>query len=339
MRKNRRDFIKATGILSAASLIPSGTTQARDQKPQSAGGSCTLVPTETAGPFPLDLTANTFYFRKDIREDRAGAQLNLRLRIIGAVNCEPMRNARVNIWHCDKDGFYSGYNNSMNPGQQGKTYLRHYQMTDANGEVEFTTIFPGWYPGRTCHIHFQVYVSSSYAAISQLTFEVGPKNEVYATHPTMYTKGADPRSPGSDNIFSDGYAYQLATLTTDTAENAYDSFLEVAVQGNGTVGIGHLEKENARQFTLGQNFPNPFSTETTIPLALTEPSDVILDIFDMMGKKVASMRFENQSPGNHLLNVNRAALAIAASNYLYQVEISNANGTFRDYKLMTAEKK
>ncbi|MBK7873762.1 MAG: hypothetical protein IPJ74_25445 [Saprospiraceae bacterium] len=91
--------------------------------------------------FPLDLTANTAFFRQDVRESKTGVQLNLKMKIIGASNCEPMRNVRVNIWHCDKDGLYSGYSQSNNAGQAGLTYLRGYQMTDANGEVNFITIF------------------------------------------------------------------------------------------------------------------------------------------------------------------------------------------------------
>src|SRR5690606_34097737 len=110
------------------------------------------------------------------------------------------------------DGLYSGYSQSNNPGQAGLTYLRGYQYTDANGEVDFLTIFPGWYIGRICHIHFQVHVSSSYSAISQLTFPIAAKNALYAAHAGIYTKGADPLTYSSDNIFSDGYQYQLATL-------------------------------------------------------------------------------------------------------------------------------
>ncbi|MEZ4687486.1 MAG: hypothetical protein R3B47_15900 [Bacteroidia bacterium] len=99
-----------------------------------------------------------------------------------------MQSVRVNIWHCNKDGLYSGYDGNNNPGQAGLTYLRGYQMTDANGEVEFITILPGWYNGRICHIHFQVYVSSSYAAISQLTFPIADKNAIYQANSTLYTK-------------------------------------------------------------------------------------------------------------------------------------------------------
>ncbi|MBK7874059.1 MAG: protocatechuate dioxygenase [Saprospiraceae bacterium] len=192
----RKDFLKTIGLATgAASILPLRNTLGNTPN------ACTLIPTETAGPFPLDLTANTAFFRQDVRESKTGVQLNLKMKIIGASNCEPMRNVRVNIWHCDKDGLYSGYSQSNNAGQAGLTYLRGYQMTDANGEVNFITIFPGWYTGRICHIHFQVYVSSSYSAISQMTFDIATKNAIYAANPTLYTKGADPLNYNNDNIF------------------------------------------------------------------------------------------------------------------------------------------
>src|SRR5262249_37807847 len=152
--------LKTTGLLGAASLLPFQKTLLK------AADICTLIPTETAGPFPLDLTANTFYFPQDIPETQQAVQFNLKLKIFGIGTCLPMPNLRVNIWHCSNVGLYSGYEQPGNVGQAGLTYLRGYQFTDANGEVEFITIFPGWYNGRICHIHFQVYVSSSYAAIS-----------------------------------------------------------------------------------------------------------------------------------------------------------------------------
>src|SRR5262249_22813469 len=152
---------------------------------------------------------NTFYFRQDIRETQQGVQFNLKLKIFGIGNCLPMPNLRVNIWHCSNVGLYSGYDQPGNVGQAGLTYLRGYQFTDANGEVEFITIFPGWYNGRICHIHFQVYVSSSYAAISQMTFDIPAKNAIYAANPTLYPNGADPTNYSADNVFSDGYSYQI----------------------------------------------------------------------------------------------------------------------------------
>ena len=337
---NKREFLRTTGLLGVASMMPLGKLLAgggNSGLANEATNVCTLIPTETAGPFPLDLTANTFYFRQDVRESKPGVQLNLRLKIIGDGNCLPMQNVRVNIWHCDKDGLYSGYNQSGNLGQSGLTYLRGYQMTDANGEVEFITILPGWYTGRICHIHFQVYVSSSYAAISQLSFDIPTKNAIYAANSTIYTKGADPLSFAQDGIFADGYAYQLATLTPNAVTGGYDSFLEVTVQGNGTTGIGYQEKENAKQFSMGQNFPNPYSMETKIPLSLKFPSEVTIDLYDLQGKKIRSILFNNLSTGEHNLLLDMQELGIAHGNYAYQVEVRNANGLFRDCKFMTAD--
>lgn len=110
---NKREFLRTTGLLGVASLIPFGKTIAEDNGTNKTA-SCTLIPTETAGPFPIDLTTNTNFFRSDIREDKTGVQLNLKLKIIGESNCLPMQNLRVNIWQCDKDGLYSGYSQSAN---------------------------------------------------------------------------------------------------------------------------------------------------------------------------------------------------------------------------------
>lgn len=336
-KNNRREFIKTTGLFGAVSLIPFGSVLAETNGSNKAA-SCTLIPTETAGPFPLDLTANTSYFRQDIRETKTGVQLNLKLKIIGDGNCLPMQNLRVNIWHCDKDGLYSGYSQTNNPGQAGLTYLRGYQFTDANGEVEFITIFPGWYVGRICHIHFQVYVSSGYAAISQLTFPVADKQALYAANSSLYTNGADPMSLASDNIFSDGYAYQMATLTPNTTTGGFDSYLEVTIQGSGTVGIGHLEKENAKNFSLGQNFPNPYNNETSIPVTLQLPSDVTLDLFDLQGRKVKTIERIGLSSGEHKVDLNMQTLGLSTGNYAYQLTVKNSNGIFVGSKLMTSAK-
>ena len=260
----------------------------------------------------------------------------LKLKIIGEGYCLPMPNLRVNIWHCHKDGLYSGYSQTNNAGQAGLTYLRGYQFTDANGEVEFITILPGWYSGRICHIHFQVYVSSSYAAISQLTFDIPTKNAIYAANSTLYTRGADPTALSADNIFSDGYAYQLAALTPNLTDGGYDANLDVSILGNGTLGIGNIEKENAKQFTLGQNFPNPYIDETAIPFHLKLPADVVLDLWDLTGRKITSINKNGLSSGDQNIQLNMKSLGIAAGNYVYQLQVNNTNGIFRDCKMMTA---
>lgn len=332
---NRKNFIKTIGMTGALAGLSKGplSNLSASLSPPNA---CVLIPTETAGPFPLDLTANTLFFRKDLKEDRTGVPLNVKIKVIGANNCEPMSNARVNIWHCDKDGLYSGYDTNQNAGQAGKTYLRGYQFTDANGQVEFNTIFPGWYTGRICHIHFQVYVSTSYSAVSQLTFDIPTKNNIYTSNSNFYKKGADPLSYATDNIFSDGYQYQLASLTANAATGSYDAYLEVTVNGSGTTGMGYIEKINQAQFGLGQNFPNPFQRTTMIPLELKYNSHVTIDLYDTQGKRVSQIVNTSLNEGHHRFEADLGKLSLPSQNYIYQLTVTNDNGVFKDHKMMTS---
>ena len=331
---NKREFLKLSGLAGMSALIPSAALRAIPVGQENA--SCVLIPSETEGPFPLDLTANNTFLRQDIRESKTGVQLNVKLKIVSSSDCEPLSNARVNIWHCDKDGLYSGYDTNNNAGQAGLTYLRGWQMTDANGEVDFVTIFPGWYNGRICHIHFQVYVSTNYSVVSQLTFPVATKNAIYSANSGLYTKGTDPMALNSDNIFSDGYSEQMATLTANSTTGGYDSYLEIAVNADGTTGVGQQERLNEQQFELGQNYPNPFRSSTAIPISLNYASTVKLDLYDLYGRPVANVFEGELSSGKHELKVALGALGISSANYLYQMEVRNSNGTFRDVKMMTA---
>jgi protocatechuate 3,4-dioxygenase beta subunit len=333
---NRKNFLKGLGLAGASTLLPSDKILARTSEIVLPPNACpTLIPSETEGPFPLDLTENATFFRKAANETKTGVALNLKLRIVGAANCLPMKNVRVNIWHCDKDGIYSGYNNAMNAGSVTATYCRAYQFTDNNGVAAFTTIFPGWYSGRICHIHFKVTVSSAYAAVSQLTFPITEKNALYVANSALYTKGADPMTVAADNVFSDGVTFQLSTLTKNT-DGSYDAFLEVTVNGTGTTGVGHAEKENAKQFSMGQNFPNPFDKETTIPFKLVNGGDVTIDLYDLNGQKVATVLNESLQSGEHKCLVNFQKLGLATANYMYQIQVKNSDGLFKDVKMMTA---
>lgn len=333
----KRNFLKSVGLMGLAGALPSTRMLGNDDKTHDGlASSCVLIPSEMAGPFPLDLTDNTAFFRRDVREDRIGVPLRLRMRVVGVMNCEPLLNARVHMWQCDADGRYSGYDNAMNPGQAGLTYLRGYQLTDANGEVEFLTVFPGWYPGRVAHIHFQVYVSSAYAAISQLTFPIESKQSLYRKHADIYKKGVDPIAPEQDGVFADGYQYQLSTLTPLDEVDGYDSFLEVAVQGTGSTSVGYTERTNANHFVLGQNYPNPYSERTTIPFTLVRPSDVTVTIFDLQGNVVHEVIDRGLMAGTHRVVLPLSSHGIASATYVYQLTIANEHGVFTDAKVMTA---
>jgi protocatechuate 3,4-dioxygenase beta subunit len=335
----RHEFLKGVGLAGLASVVPFQNSFASPgDTANKTTGSCLLIPSETEGPFPLDLTTanSATYFRQDVREDRTGTKLYLKMKIFGLDNCQTMPNVRVNIWHCDKDGIYSGYNNAQNPGSTSTTWLRGYQMTDANGEVNFVSIFPGWYTGRICHIHFQVYVSSVYKAVSQMSFDIPTKNALYAANSSLYTKGADPTTLSDDNIFSDGYSQQIATLTANT-DGSHNSYLEVTINGSGaSTGIKNYEGETGGQFKLGQNWPNPHSGHTVVPYSLANTSEVQLDIYDLNARRMASLPQGRQNAGDHSIVVDMQQLGIAHGNYLYQLQVSNSNGVYRQVKMMSA---
>jgi len=127
---------------------------------------CVLTPEVTEGPYWID----TRLTRYDVREGRPGLPLVLQFAIVNAKTCRPIRNADVEIWHADASGEYSGFDGgSSGPGGPGggsgpqtKTrYLRGHQRSDALGKASFMTIFPGWYRGRTPHVHMKVHVGSA----------------------------------------------------------------------------------------------------------------------------------------------------------------------------------
>ena len=128
--------------------------------------SCTLTVEQTEGPYYFDADS----IRSDIREDREGTRLRLAIRVRDADSCEPLKNAVVDLWHCDALGSYSGFEAASGggPGGGGRTddekYLRGAQVTNADGIVEFVTVYPGWYQGRTVHIHGKVHVDNQTAA-------------------------------------------------------------------------------------------------------------------------------------------------------------------------------
>src|SRR5258708_6748063 len=114
---NRREILRALGIAGVASVIPFKKSRSAasvinelNKTMIPDGVSCILIPQETAGPYPFDLSGNAAMFRQDITEGNPGTPLNLTLTIVNVNNsCSPITNARVDIWHCNKDGYYSEF--------------------------------------------------------------------------------------------------------------------------------------------------------------------------------------------------------------------------------------
>lgn len=213
---------------------PSPTPTPTPTPTPSPAGACVLIPQETQGPYPLlAILGNSAMVRQSIAEGHTGIALNLAITLVNVnASCAPIANAAVYVWHCDKDGAYSGYSQ---PGANtvGQTFCRGIQVTDSNGQVTFTTIYPGWYAGRITHIHFQVYLASNLnvtaTATSQIAFPQDVTNAVYNS--ALYVargQNTSVTSFSADNVFSDGTTYQMATMSGDIAAG-YSAALTVGV--------------------------------------------------------------------------------------------------------------
>lgn len=201
-----------------------------------ATGTCLVDPTETAGPYPGDgtntsggstsnvLVANGIV-RSDIRSSflttttvATGVPVTLTLTVVNVnATCAPLVNYAVYLWHCDRNGNYSLYS-----GATAESYLRGVQVTDANGQVTFTTIFPACYDGRWPHMHFEVFSSLANATsgrfavlTSQFAMPIATCTTVYAdttTYPASASRFTRV-SLSNDNVFGDNSAAQITQQT------------------------------------------------------------------------------------------------------------------------------
>jgi protocatechuate 3,4-dioxygenase beta subunit len=192
------------------------------------------IPEETAGPFPGDgsngpnVLTESGIVRQDITSSfgdlsgtAEGVPLTIELSLFDAATGEPLQGAAVYAWHCDREGGYSLYSE----GVEDQNYLRGVQEAAADGTLSFTSIFPAAYQGRWPHVHFEVFSSldeatsaGSRLVTSQLALPEDACNEVYATSgyeqsvPNLAQTSLD-----ADNVFSDGYDQQVATVDGDTS--------------------------------------------------------------------------------------------------------------------------
>lgn len=190
---------------------------------------CVVKPQQTEGPYFVDEDLN----RSDIREDKAGVPLRLMFRVsqVSASTCAPLAGAVVDIWHCDAEGRYSDVSDRRF-NTVGQTFLRGSQVTDAEGTVEFMTIYPGWYPGRTVHVHFTIRgadtaAQQGYEFTSQLYFDDALTDQVDAQAPYSSRGSRDIRNE-RDLIFQAG-GEQL-TLQLNPTEDGYTSTFDIGLE-------------------------------------------------------------------------------------------------------------
>jgi protocatechuate 3,4-dioxygenase beta subunit len=219
----------------AATLEPTlAATQAASADGLASVPACVVSPEMTEGPYFVDEKLN----RSDIRANtsdgavKEGAPLVLRLRVSSVANgsCALLPGAMVDIWHCDALGVYSDAQD-RSFDTVGQDFLRGYQITDANGVAQFTTIYPGWYPGRAVHIHFKVRGANAsgqnYEFTSQFFFDEALSEQVFAQAPYS-DKGQGFLRNANDGIYRGGGDQTTLVLTPSDA--GFTSTFDIGMQ-------------------------------------------------------------------------------------------------------------
>lgn len=334
----RKDFLKSGfGFLGMALVSPS--ILALDNN---GSGACVKTRSETEGPFP---TKNPAAFQiHDITDNRTGIPFIIELSFKNTLqNCAPAWGIVADIWHCDKDGYYSEYGGAGNPFQtkdmRNEHFLRGRQITNPDGVLSYKSIFPGWYDGRATHIHVHVYDHKGKSLlITQIAFPEGANsavNQVNASTANGYTKGMNGYTYNAqDGEFKDGVSDEMSTIT-GTVATGYKLTHTIYVPVTVTTGVDEIDAET--QFKLGQNYPNPVTDETTLPITLLRTSDVKIEIFDLQGKIVFETQKLSMNHGLQKVPVNLSSLGLANGRYVYSVEIRNENGTFKQSKMMVKQ--
>jgi protocatechuate 3,4-dioxygenase beta subunit len=247
----RRDVLAFIGSVAAIGFVgcgtspsptsPSSSSSASDAS-SSTGPSVSTGSTNALSTVTLSLTEGPYFVderlnRSDIRSDpatgvaKAGAPLTMTIQlsqISALAGCGPLVGALVDMWHCDALGVYSDVAAQSSRGQR---FLRGYQISDASGHVQFTTIYPGWYQGRAVHIHFKVRTSpdsnSGLEFTSQLFFDEALTDIVHAQAPYA-AKGRRDTLNTRDGIYQGGGSQLLLPLSA--SGSGYGGTMHVGVR-------------------------------------------------------------------------------------------------------------
>lgn len=231
---SRREALLILGAAGGSLLLGCGQqTPARTTSAAVPSGMCVVRPEQTEGPYFVDERLN----RSDIRTDptdgvlKAGAPLGLAFHVsrLNGNTCAPLAGAYVDIWQCDAAGIYSDVTD-RSFSTVGKKFLRGYQVTDPDGVARFTTIYPGWYPGRTVHIHFKIRTAldvEAYDFTSQLYFDDAFTDAVFA-HEPYSARGPRSTRNEADGIFRRSGSQLL--LSTVERGGTYTADFQIGLQ-------------------------------------------------------------------------------------------------------------
>ena len=170
--------------------------------------SCVLAPEQTEGPYYISGEK----LRRNITDGRPGTPLQLRAFVVDASSCKAIKNATVDIWHADAGGVYSGFEE----GAASRTFMRGVQRTNARGLALFQTVYPGWYPGRTVHIHVKVHLGGNVVHTGQLYFPDAVTDAVYRKAPYKNRPNRSTRN-AADAIYRNGGKKSQVTIRKNSA--------------------------------------------------------------------------------------------------------------------------
>jgi protocatechuate 3,4-dioxygenase beta subunit len=207
-RTTRRDSLVELGgllafVVGAAGWRAASSNGAGPAAVASGELSCVLTPEQTEGPYYIASEK----VRRNITEGRPGIPLLLRARVVDASTCRAVKGAAVDIWHADAAGAYSGFG----AGAASRTFMRGIQRTNANGVAAFRSVYPGWYPGRTVHIHVKVHLGGSVVHTGQLYFPDRLTDAVYRKSPYDVRPDRDTRN-ANDAVYRNGGRNSLLSV-------------------------------------------------------------------------------------------------------------------------------
>ena len=266
----RREAMRVGGVVSVSGALgalqaaltacSSPASSSRSTRTTSSSGICIASTKVTRGPYfvdnqsdaniPNDAVDSSITERPDIRPDTKGSSgtqsglplyLTINVSSYGSGACTPIANAQVHVWHCNAQGVYSDVqvgSNDKGADLTGENFLRGYQTTDSDGKISFTTIYPGWYSGRTVHIHvkvrgFDASGNITTEATTQLFFDDTVSESVYAANSDYSRSGTRDVLNSSDSIYGEESPALLVSLT-GSSQTSYAGTISIAIAA-GTI--------------------------------------------------------------------------------------------------------
>jgi protocatechuate 3,4-dioxygenase beta subunit len=221
----RTSLVRLGGFVAAA--LTGGALEADRSEGAGPAGvasgavTCVLTPELTEGPYYVPDEK----VRRNITEGRPGTPLALRLTVVNASTCKPIKGAAVDIWHCDAGGAYSGISSE---GTEDRTFMRGIQRTDAKGLALFQTVYPGWYRGRAVHIHVKVHLGGTVVHTGQLFFPDAVTAAAYKAKPYSL-RGAPEMRNADDSIFVNGGKKSLLAVRRNSSGSGYVGAITMGV--------------------------------------------------------------------------------------------------------------